>query len=122
MDLRSSVKHFAALSRYAGGQIGVRVGSHARFADTFETDTNFFRALGVQPVAGRLPGAQDAARASVLSESFARANFGAVTSALGQFVVVDNKPYTVIGVVRDALAYPPRGKGASLDHGPARAR
>ena len=110
MDLRSSVKHFAALSRYSGGQIGVRVGDHARFADTFEADTDFFRALGVQPVAGRLPGAQDAARASVLSESFARANFGAVTSALGQFVIVDNKPYTVIGVVRDALAYPEKAQ------------
>jgi predicted permease len=106
MDLRADLKSFEAIALYNGGQIGVRVGDHARFAQTFEVGPEFFRALGVAPALGRLPGKQDANRAAVLTESFARANFGDAGRAIGQPVIVDNKPYDIIGLLPERLSFP----------------
>jgi len=110
MALRSSAGYFSAISRYAAGEIGVRIDDHARFARTFLTAGTFFRVLGVKPLAGRLPDAHDAGQASVLTDSFARANFGEAGTALGKSVVVDNRPYVVIGIVSNTLAYPEKGE------------
>jgi hypothetical protein len=55
MDLRAALKSFEAIAVYNGGQIGVRFGDHARFAQTFQVSPEFFRALGVAPALGRLP-------------------------------------------------------------------
>jgi putative ABC transport system permease protein len=110
IDLRSALKSFEAIALYNGGQIGVRLGDHARFAQTFQVDPEFFRALGVAPALGRLPGKQDANRAAVLTQSFARANFGDAASALGQPVIVDNKPYDVIGLLPDSLGFPEKAE------------
>ena len=62
----------------------------------------FFGGLGVMPAAGRLiVGEDDRAGAPgvvVLSYGFAERRFGDVESAAGQAVLVNNAPFTVIGV------------------------
>lgn len=69
-----------------------------------EVTTGFFRALGVKPIAGRLfekgedlPGHGD--RLALLSHRFWTERFGAEASIVGRAITLDNRPYSVIGVL-----------------------
>jgi putative ABC transport system permease protein len=110
VDLRSALHSFSALSFYGGGQMGVRLRDEARFADTFQVDPAFFHALHVTAAAGRLPQQADEGHTAVLTKSFASANWGDSAKALGQTVMVDNKPYRVIGLLEDKLAFPEKAE------------
>lgn len=110
VDLRSQAHTLSAISYYAGGEIGVRLRDHARFAETYFADAAFFRVLGIRPAVGRLPESADSGRTAVVSASFARANWDDASAALGQAVVVDNRAYTVSGVIPDPLAFPEKGE------------
>jgi predicted permease len=63
---------------------------------------NYFRTLGVEPLAGRLFGVADdregAASVAVVSARLWRERFGGVRSALGQVFRVNGEPVTLIGV------------------------
>ena len=86
LDLRADSKSFSALSFYNGGEIGVRLRDHARFAQTFQVDTEFFKALHTRTALGRLPQAADATHAAVITTAFAIANWANPAAALGQTV------------------------------------
>jgi macrolide transport system ATP-binding/permease protein len=62
----------------------------------------FFSGLGVSPVAGRLilPGDDrtGAPAAAVVSYSLSQTRFGGPANAIGQPILVDNVPFTVVGV------------------------
>jgi macrolide transport system ATP-binding/permease protein len=62
----------------------------------------YFRGLEVSPAAGRLIGSEDdrpgAAPVAVISFTTSRQRFGGPSSAIGQPVLVDNVPFTVVGV------------------------
>ena len=64
----------------------------------------FFRALAVQPVAGRLftPGEDDPGaprERALLSNSFWRQRFGGDPAIVGRTILLDNSPFTVVGVL-----------------------
>jgi predicted permease len=66
-----------------------------------------FAALGARPLAGALFTSRDeTAPVVVLSESLWRQRYGADRAVLGRAVRLDDKPYTVIGVLPDDLAFP----------------
>ena len=82
-----------------------------------QVTANFFRLLGVAPVLGRdfqtddeQPGHEQVA---ILSYRFWQGHFGGDPSAIGQFVRIDDKPYTVIGVLPRDFA--PVGIPSELD-------
>lgn len=62
----------------------------------------FFSGLGVTPAAGRLIGDNDdrmtAEPVAVLSHGYWQRRFGADPRAIGQSILIDNKPYTIAGV------------------------
>jgi putative ABC transport system permease protein len=69
-----------------------------------EVTTGFFRSLGVRPVLGRLfekgedlPGRGDGL--VLLSHRFWTTRFGADRSIVGRTITLDNRPYSVIGVL-----------------------
>ncbi|PZR72685.1 MAG: hypothetical protein DLM73_12545 [Chthoniobacterales bacterium] len=71
---------------------------------------NFFRALGVQPLLGRVfnpdedrPGG---ANVAVLSHTFWQKNFGGDPNILGQAITLNGTPFTVIGVMPATLKFP----------------
>jgi len=72
----------------------------------------FFSTLDVRPLIGRAfaPGEDKPASASliVLSESIWRRRFGASSSVLGQSILVNGAPATVIGVMPGAVRFPRR--------------
>ena len=82
-----------------------------------QVTANFFRLLGVAPVLGRdfqtddeQPGHEQVA---ILSYRFWQGHFGGDPGAIGQFVRIDDKPYTVIGVLPRDFA--PVGIPSELD-------
>ena len=71
---------------------------------------NFFRALGVQPLLGRVfnpdedrPGG---ANVALLSHSFWQKQFGGDQSILGQAITLNGTPFTVVGVMPPSLKFP----------------
>src|SRR5436189_507578 len=78
------------------------VRGQATSASTEYVTGEYFRGLAVSPAAGRLIESADdrpgAAPVAVISFSTSQQRFGGVSSAVGQSILVDNVPFTVIGV------------------------
>jgi predicted permease len=71
---------------------------------------NFFRALGVQPLFGRVftpeedrPGG---ANVAVLTHTFWQTHFGGDQNILGQSITLNGAPFTVVGVMPPSLKFP----------------
>ena len=71
---------------------------------------NFFRALGVQPLFGRVftpeedkPGG---ANVAVLTHTFWQKQFGGDQNILGQSVTLNGVPFTIVGILPPALKFP----------------
>jgi predicted permease len=71
---------------------------------------NFFRALGVQPLFGRVftpeedkPGG---ANVAVLTHTFWQKQFGGDQNILGQSVTLNGAPFTVVGILPASLKFP----------------
>jgi predicted permease len=71
---------------------------------------NFFRTLGVQPLLGRAFTADDdrpgGPNVALLSHAFWQKRFGGDNSIIGQPVVLNGTPFTVIGVMPPTLKFP----------------
>ena len=63
---------------------------------------NYFRGLGVPPAAGRLIISDDdregADNVAVLSFAFSQNHFGNAAGAAGRSILINNKPFTVVGI------------------------
>ena len=71
---------------------------------------NFFRALGVQPLLGRVfnpdedrPGG---ANVAVLSHTFWQKRFGGDQNILGQSITLNGTPFTIIGIMPASVKFP----------------
>src|SRR5882757_311905 len=77
-------------------------GGQATSASTEYVTGEYFRGLAVSPAAGRLIDSEDdrpgAAPVAVISFATSQNRFGGPPNAIGQSVLVDNIPFTVIGV------------------------
>jgi macrolide transport system ATP-binding/permease protein len=78
---------------------------------------HYFSGLGVFPASGRLIGPDDdragAAAVAVISYGLSRSRFGGPANAAGQPILLDNIPFTIVGVT------PPEFFGADPDARPA---
>lgn len=103
-DIASQTKDvFSGVFGYQFGMDGLSVNGKAdRLMTNFVTG-NFFSVVGIKPLYGRfiLPGEGDTPGADpviVLSYSYWRTRFNSEPSIVGQKVLVDGKPVTVIGI------------------------
>jgi hypothetical protein len=101
--LRDEKTVFSTLFGYFNGHnktLAIR--GQATSAGTEYVTGEYFRGLGVSPAAGRLIESADdrpgAAPVAVISFAISQQRFGGAASAIGQPVLVDNVPFTVIGV------------------------
>jgi macrolide transport system ATP-binding/permease protein len=101
--LREENPVFSTLFGYFNGHnktLAVR--GQATSANTEYVTGEYFRGLAVSPAAGRLIDSEDdrpgAAPVAVISFATSQQRFGGPSSAIGQPVLVDNVPFTVIGV------------------------
>ena len=101
--LREENPVFSTLFGYFNGHnktLAIR--GQATSAGTEYVTGEYFRGLAVSPAAGRLIDSEDdrpgAAPVAVISFATSQNRFGGPSSAIGQPVLVDNVPFTVIGV------------------------
>jgi macrolide transport system ATP-binding/permease protein len=83
-------------------KLNVTIKGQTDLAAGWHVTGDYFRGLGVPPAAGRLIGPGDdqpgAAAVAVVSYAFSQARFGSAANAVGQSVLFDNLPFTVVGV------------------------
>ena len=94
---------FSTLFGYFNGHThNLSMHGQATTASTEYVTGEYFRGLGVSPAAGRLIDSEDdrlgAAPVAVISFATSQNRFGGPPNAIGQSILVDNTPFTVIGV------------------------
>lgn len=94
---------FSTLFGYFNGQAhNLTVEGQTMTASTEYVTGEYFRGLGVSPVAGRAIGTADdrvgAAAVAVLGFAASQQRFGEPARAIGQTILVDNVAFTVVGV------------------------
>jgi putative ABC transport system permease protein len=101
---------FEALSTYADKSFNVAVNGEAQAVLGCRVSGSFFEVLGAQPLRGRVlsdaeqePGQ---AQVMVISYGLAQRQFGGADEALGKTLLLDGRPYTVIGIMRKNFDYP----------------
>ncbi len=102
--LRADNPVFSTLFGYCNGQkhnLSIR-GQAATSVSTEYVTGEYFRGLAVSPAAGRLIDSEDdrpgAAPVAIISFATSQNRFGGPPNAIGQSILVDNTPFTVIGV------------------------
>ena len=108
VDIRDQARSFAAVSLYNGGSEGVQLRDHSVYTTVNWVDVNFMRVFSLQPVAGRLFTNEEAHRAALVSEQFARDNFGSAPAALGQIIHVEGETIEITGVLPGSFDFPAR--------------
>jgi predicted permease len=103
LDWKSQNTVFSALEAYEGSSFSLDTPSGAQYAAGGIVSDGFFRLLGVAPALGRdfhsgedQPSAQ---RVVILSYAAWQKRFGGRQDVLGQTVVLDGAPNTVVGVL-----------------------
>jgi predicted permease len=84
------------------GSVNVIVSGQAELVPREYVSGDFFRGLAVVPAAGRLIDREDdragAAAVAVLSNGYSQRRFGDAANAIGQAILINSVPFTVIGV------------------------
>ena len=107
-DVRNQAQTLEAVSLYSGGNSGVQLRDHAVFTVVTGVDANFPKVFSLNPIAGRVISENDAHRAAMVSEQFARDNFGGAQAALGQVVHIENEAVQIAGVLPLGFDFPAR--------------
>ena len=99
----SSTSVLSSLFAYKpAGRVNVIIKGEAELAPGEYVSGDFFRGLAVVPIAGRLIDADDdrvgAAPVAVLSAGYSQRRFGTASNSIGQSILINNVPFTVIGV------------------------
>ncbi len=112
-DLEAGAGSIATLAAYTQADpVTLREREPLRLTSSSVTAA-FFDVLGVRPAAGR--GLEDAdstpatAEVVVVSDGLARRQFGAPAGAVGQSIVLDDLPRTIVGVLPAGFAFPTPG-------------
>jgi putative ABC transport system permease protein len=100
----------ADLGAYSDGAFNLTGRGEPERISCAQVTASVFTTLGVQPLAGRLflpqedvPGANDVV---IVSEKFWRARYGGNESMLGSTLTLDDKPYTIVGVMPAGFRFP----------------
>jgi putative ABC transport system permease protein len=108
IDIRGDRSTFESIASYYGGQVGVQVANRAEFVDAMLANTEFMNVFGVVALYGRLFNPDDAQRSAIVSLPFAMRNFGGGESAIGQSLHLEDRSYTIVGVVPASFQFPER--------------
>jgi putative ABC transport system permease protein len=104
-----SVAQMAMVSPFQGYIVSSEAGKLPEQIDAAWCTGNFLSVLGVQPALGRGFTADDdrpgATATALLSSSFWKRRYGADPAIVGKTIMLDAKPYTIIGVLPPSFVY-----------------
>jgi predicted permease len=104
-----SVAQMAMVSPFQGYIVSSEAGKLPEQVDAAWCTGNFLSLLGVQPALGRGFIADDdrpgATATAVLAASFWKRRYGADPAIVGKTIMLDAKPYTIIGVLPPSFVY-----------------
>ena len=110
-DLRASSRSFAALAEFAGGApVSVAGDIPPTRASMTKVTHDFFDVLAVKPLLGRTFAPDEehegGAPALVVSWGFWQRVLGGSRNAIGKRLVIGDRTYTIVGVMRPELDFP----------------
>jgi predicted permease len=103
--LRLQSQAFESFSEYSTGTQNLQGRSSVERVTTIVSDRDLFDVLGARTLAGRTF-RDDDQTVAVLSEPLWRATFAGDPNAIGQQVMLDDRSFTVVGVMPGAFQFP----------------
>jgi putative ABC transport system permease protein len=101
---------FQNMAIYSSKSLDITGGDKPEHVRAVRVSGDFFNVLGVKPILGRtfLPDEDQLGhhQEAVLTYSFWQSRFGADRSIVGRQIMLNNEPYTVIGVMGPKITYP----------------
>ena len=98
-----SFEALAAYSNYGGAGGNLAGGNEAEYVQGSRVSEDFFRVLGVYPALGRAFTPEEdtpqGPRVAILSDGLWRRRFGANPELVGQTVLLNDRPVTVVGIM-----------------------
>ncbi len=115
--LRKNDAVFSSVFGYqSAGDLNLTIRGQAELANTEYVSGDYFRGVGIPPASGRLIAPDDdrasASSTAVISFALSQRRFGGPENAPGQSILINNLPFTVIGVA------PPEFFGVDPDSPP----
>jgi predicted permease len=109
-DLRSRAAVFEQVSALNAGPANLTGGERPQHLELLEVSPNYFSMLGTSAHIGRVFGPGDEApgfaEAAVISDSLWASGFGRDPGVLGRKMLLDNDPYTIVGVLPPGFHHP----------------
>ena len=104
-QLQTHQQAFSGIFAWAAHHFNTASGGEVRYVQGLYASGDFFNMLGVRPALGRLYSAGDdrpgcSAPGAVLGYSYWQREYGGQSSALGQKILLDGKPFEIIGVTQ----------------------
>jgi hypothetical protein len=110
VDWQAQSGSFDSMAYYTSGRTSVMAGSAAEYAVVSTVTEEFFRVFAGQPSVGRSFSREEAkeggARAAIISDRYARQQFGEPARALGRTLRLGNRPVSIVGVMPTAFDFP----------------
>ena len=107
MDVAGNVKSLESTAYYSAYQDGLLLDGQSLYLDIANVSPRFGSVMGVEPIAGRLFGNEDADGTDALvASSFAQEHFGSAQAALGKAVRYDGRTRTIVGVLPAGFSFP----------------
>src|SRR6185369_8786397 len=117
-DWRAGAKSFEVLGGYHPTNLTLTGLGAAERVDAAAVDSGIFAALRIAPERGRTfdpaDDVQGAARVALVSHAFWKTRLGGSDAALGTSLVLDGKPFTVVGVMPATFRFPLDGPEAAI--------
>jgi predicted permease len=102
---------FSAVAGQAAHDLTLTGRGDPSIVETVVATSELFTVLGVKPLAGRTfltaDGEKGAAAVVILSESLWRSRLGADPAIIGSSITLDNRPFTVVGIMPASFRSPP---------------
>ena len=116
-DWRSQNHSFSAMASYRDNEFTLTGTGDPRHLTGQIVAADFFRVLGVNPALGRSFGPDDekpGVHVVMLSHELWQSTFGSATDIVGRAITLDDKSYTVVGVMPKGFQYPIQNPAPAL--------
>jgi putative ABC transport system permease protein len=107
-DWRAQATSFESIVSYQNLSSNLQDNSNAERIASVSADRGLFRALGVEPIAGRTFRDDDPPHVVVVGEGFWKRRYASDPALVGKNITLDGEAFTVIGIMPQSFQFPYR--------------